>query len=67
MIEGQRVMAGVQVMSGVTLDRDISVTVHTGDGSARGVENSLLRYGYLHAISSHSQWLMVTMRVCSLT
>ena len=47
-------MARVQVMSGVTLDRDISVTVQTGDGSARGVENSLFRYGYLHAISSHS-------------
>ena len=31
--EGGTVMAGVQVMSGVTLDRDVVVTVQTGDGS----------------------------------
>ena len=32
--EGQTVMANVQVMSEVTLDRDVVVTVETGDGSA---------------------------------
>ena len=32
--EGQTVMANVQVMSEVTLDRDVMVTVQTGDGSA---------------------------------
>ena len=32
--EGGTVMANVQVMSEVTLDRDVMVTVQTGDGSA---------------------------------
>ena len=34
MTEGQAVMANVQVMSEVTLDRDVVVTVQTVDGSA---------------------------------
>ena len=31
MLEGGLVMAEVQVMSGVTLDRDVTVSVETGD------------------------------------
>ena len=36
-IEGVLVMARVQVMSGITLDRDVVVTVQTVDGSATGM------------------------------
>ena len=53
--EGQTVMANVQVMSAVTLDRDVVVTVQTVDGSATA--GSICHYEEDHIVehvfSSH--------------
>ena len=47
--EGVSVMAEVQVMSGITLDRDVVVTVQTVDGS--GTAGMVVRVGgtYVHS------------------